>query len=32
MFNNEENIPQDYICPITNEIMEDPVVAADGHS
>jgi hypothetical protein len=24
--------PADYLCPITNELMEDPVVAADGHS
>lgn len=24
--------PQDYLCPITTELMVDPVVAADGHS
>jgi hypothetical protein len=24
--------PADHLCPITNEVMEDPVVAADGHS
>lgn len=24
--------PQDYCCPITGEIMADPVMAADGHS
>jgi len=24
--------PADYLCPITNELMDDPVVAADGHS
>ena len=26
------NIPEDYLCPITQELMEDPVIAADGHS
>ena len=26
------DIPEDLICPITQEIMENPVVAADGHS
>jgi hypothetical protein len=25
-------IPQDYLCPITQEIMEDPVIASDGHT
>ena len=25
-------IPEDYICPITQDLMEDPVVAADGNS
>jgi len=25
-------MPHEYICPITQEIMHDPVVAADGHS
>lgn len=25
-------IPNEYICPITQEIMQDPVVAADGRS
>lgn len=25
-------IPDDYLCPITREIMTDPVVAADGHT
>ncbi|EOD17969.1 hypothetical protein EMIHUDRAFT_61507, partial [Emiliania huxleyi CCMP1516] len=24
--------PDDFICPITTEIMSDPVVAADGQS
>lgn len=26
------NIPDDYICPITNDIMFKPVIAADGLS
>merc|ERR1719327_592295 len=25
-------IPPDFLCPITNEVMVDPVMAADGHS
>ena len=25
-------IPRDYLCPITQDMMENPVVAADGHS
>ena len=25
-------IPEDFLCPITQELMEDPVIAADGHS
>ncbi|EOD39925.1 hypothetical protein EMIHUDRAFT_69894, partial [Emiliania huxleyi CCMP1516] len=24
--------PADFICPITTELMSDPVMAADGHS
>ena len=28
----EEEPPADFICPITTEIMSDPVMAADGHS
>ena len=27
-----DNIPNDYICPITNDIMFTPVIAADGLS
>ena len=27
-----DNIPKDYLCPITLEIMIKPAVAADGHS
>ena len=26
------NVPDDFKCPITQEIMKDPVVASDGHS
>src|SRR3990167_10323798 len=25
-------IPEDYLCPITQELMENPVVAADGQT
>ncbi|EOD30452.1 hypothetical protein EMIHUDRAFT_232783, partial [Emiliania huxleyi CCMP1516] len=28
----EEEPPADFICPITTEIMVEPVVAADGQS
>ena len=28
----EEEPPADFICPITTELMSDPVMAADGHS
>lgn len=27
-----ENLQAHYLCPITNEIMEEPVLAADGHT
>ena len=26
------DIPEDYVCPITQEMMKNPVVAANGHS
>ena len=26
------DVPQSFICPITCEVMKDPVTAADGHS
>ena len=29
---NELEIPENYLCPILQEPMKDPVVAADGHS
>jgi len=33
MFINElVDIPKDFLCPITLEMMENPVIAADGHS
>ena len=28
----EEPPPADFICPITTEVMSDPVMAADGHA
>lgn len=28
----EASVPEEFVCPITGEIMEDPVVAADGVS
>jgi ankyrin repeat protein len=28
----EDNIPNECFCPITQEIMEDPVIAQDGHT
>eukprot|EP01048_Picozoa_sp_COSAG05_P028087 COSAG05_NODE_8531_length_695_cov_2.807047_1_plen_184_part_10 len=28
----KEKIPEDFICPITRELMTDPVMCADGHS
>ena len=28
----KDNISENYECPITHEIMINPVVAADGHS
>jgi len=32
MLYEENNVPQALICPITTEIMKDPVVCEDGHS
>jgi WD40 repeat protein len=32
MSTNEIKIPEEYLCPITHEIMTDPVVAADGQT
>lgn len=26
------DIPEDFLCPISLEIMKDPVIAADGHT
>ena len=26
------DIPEDYLCPITQQLMQIPVVAADGHA
>mmetsp|Transcript_1650 Transcript_1650/g.3539 ORF Transcript_1650/g.3539 Transcript_1650/m.3539 type:complete len:105 (-) Transcript_1650:226-540(-) len=30
--NVPDPVPPDYICPITQELMRDPVSALDGHS
>jgi len=27
-----EDIPEEYICPVTQDIMVDPVIAQDGHT
>ena len=33
MFSNQlVEIPEDFLCPITQDLMEEPVVAADGHT
>eukprot|EP01117_Protostelium_nocturnum_P016268 TRINITY_DN6398_c0_g1_i1.p1 TRINITY_DN6398_c0_g1~~TRINITY_DN6398_c0_g1_i1.p1 ORF type:complete len:236 (-),score=17.28 TRINITY_DN6398_c0_g1_i1:16-723(-) len=29
---DEEELPDIYFCPITREVMKNPVIAADGHS
>ncbi|XP_072020781.1 WD repeat, SAM and U-box domain-containing protein 1-like [Amphiura filiformis] len=28
----DDTVPDEYLCPITREIMRDPVIAADGYS
>ena len=28
----EVEIPNEFLCPIAQELMEDPVIAADGFS
>ena len=28
----EDNAPHDFCCPITQELMSDPVMASDGHT
>jgi len=28
----EEEIPEEFICPVTQDIMTDPVIAQDGHT
>ena len=30
--NQSINIPYEYVCPISREMVIDPVVTADGHS
>jgi hypothetical protein len=27
---NEQDVPMDFVCPITSEIMTDPVILEDG--
>jgi len=29
---DSDSFPHDYLCPITQEVMVDPVIASDGHS
>lgn len=29
---DDHNIPDEYLCPITREVMHDPVIAADGYT
>jgi WD repeat, SAM and U-box domain-containing protein 1 len=29
---NDVNVPQDFICPITHDMMVDPVICEDGFS
>jgi U-box domain len=29
---NEKDVPMDFVCPITSEIMNDPVLCEDGFS
>ncbi len=29
---NSNQVPNEFLCPITREIMKDPVVTSDGHS
>ena len=31
-YESESFIPNEYICPITNNVMDDPVIAADGYT
>ena len=31
LYNNNQ-VPNEYICPITLDIMQDPVVISDGHT
>ncbi|CAN0193713.1 unnamed protein product [Scytosiphon promiscuus] len=31
-FDEDEGVPEEYMCPLTLEVMIDPVVCEDGHS
>ena len=28
----DDDVPEEFLCPITFEMMTDPVIAADGHT
>ncbi len=32
MHEESDDIPDEFVCPITLNLMEDPVVLSDGHS
>ncbi|CAG9316653.1 unnamed protein product [Blepharisma stoltei] len=32
MEGSDQYMPNEYLCPITQELMDDPVIAADGHT
>ena len=29
---DEDDAPEEFLCPISMEVMQDPVIAADGHT
>ena len=29
---DEDDVPEEFLCPISMEVMTDPVIAADGHT
>jgi len=32
IISSEDSMPNEFFCPITMEVMEDPVICADGHT
>jgi len=32
VLSEDDRVPKDFICPITHDVMKDPVLAMDGHS